>query len=57
MTRDRRTHGSARRSFGALWHAIRIAMQALANSGGVASAAGDDPRTDRRARRQPDVPH
>ncbi len=32
-------------------------MQALANSGGVASAAGDDPRTDRRARRQPDVPH
>jgi hypothetical protein len=41
----------------ALWRAITIASHALAGSSGNASAALDDPRTEVRVRRQPDVPH
>lgn len=40
-----------------LWLAVRTTLQALANSSGAASAAMDDPRTEQRVKREPDVPH
>jgi hypothetical protein len=57
MEASKARSSGARRFFGALGRALVIAFQALANSSGVGSAAGDDPRTQVKARRDRDVPH